>query len=85
MGFDCELAVVATALTGYSFEKYKGLGIRMPLTAIALAIALLALAGVPPFNGFWSKLVIFGVAIDSSPSMVGAISCDSRCIEYAFP
>ena len=37
----------------------------MPITAIAFAIALLALAGVPPLNGFWSKLVIFEAAIDS--------------------
>lgn len=59
-------AAVATALVGYSLEKYRGLGIRMPLTAIALAISLLALAGVPPLNGFWSKLVIFGAAINSS-------------------
>lgn len=59
-------AAVATALASYSLEKYRGLGIRMPITAIALAIALLALAGVPPLNGFWSKLVIFGAAINSS-------------------
>jgi NADH-quinone oxidoreductase subunit N len=59
-------AAVATALASYSLEKYRGLGIRMPITAIALAISLLALAGVPPLNGFWSKLVIFGAAINSS-------------------
>ena len=33
----------------------------MPITAIAMAIALLALAGIPPLNGFWSKLLLFGV------------------------
>jgi NADH-quinone oxidoreductase subunit N len=59
-------AAVATALAGYSLEKYRGLGIRMPITAVALAISLLALAGVPPLSGFWSKLVIFGAAINSS-------------------
>src|SRR5215213_9143670 len=59
-------AAVATALAGYSLEKYRGLGIRMPITAAALAISLLALAGVPPLSGFWSKLVIFGAAINSS-------------------
>jgi NADH-quinone oxidoreductase subunit N len=37
----------------------------MPITAIALSISLLALAGVPPLNGFWSKLVLFGAAINS--------------------
>jgi len=60
-------AAVATALAGYSLEKYRGLGRRMPITAIALSISLLALAGVPPLNGFWSKLVLFGAAINSGP------------------
>jgi NADH-quinone oxidoreductase subunit N len=60
-------AVVATALASYSLEKYRGLGKRMPITAIALSISLLALAGVPPLNGFWSKLVLFGAGINSGP------------------
>ena len=60
-------AAVATALASYSLEKYRGLGKRMPITAIALSISLLALAGVPPLNGFWSKLVLFSAAINSGP------------------
>ena len=39
----------------------------MPITAIALSISLLALAGVPPLNGFWSKVVLFGSGINSGP------------------
>src|ERR687890_2670886 len=61
------VAAVATVLAGYSLQQYRGLGRRMPITAIALSISLLALAGVPPLNGFWSKLVLFGAAIDSGP------------------
>jgi NADH-quinone oxidoreductase subunit N len=61
------VAAVAVALASYSLEKYRGLGRRMPITAIALSISLLALAGVPPLNGFWSKLVLFGAAINSGP------------------
>jgi NADH-quinone oxidoreductase subunit N len=49
-----------TALSGYS-----GLGKRMPRTAFTLSISLLALAGVPPLNGFMSKLVLFTAAVDS--------------------
>lgn len=60
-------ASVAVALAGYSLDKYRGLGRRMPITAIALSISLLALAGVPPLSGFWSKLVIFGAGINSGP------------------
>jgi NADH-quinone oxidoreductase subunit N len=62
-------ASVATALAGYSLEKYRGIGKRMPITAIAMTISLLALAGVPPLNGFWSKLVIFGAGINSGPEV----------------
>src|SRR5919109_785482 len=62
-------AAVATALASYSLERYRGLGLRMPFTAIAFSISLLALAGVPPLNGFWSKLVLFSAAIDSGPKV----------------
>jgi len=61
------VAAVATSLASYSLEKYRGLGRRMPITAIALSISLLALAGVPPLNGFWSKLVLFGAGINAGP------------------
>jgi len=37
----------------------------MPITSLGLVISLLALAGVPPLSGFWSKLLLFGAAIDS--------------------
>jgi F420H2 dehydrogenase subunit N len=59
------VAAVATALATYSLQGYRGLGRRMPITAIALSISLLALAGVPPLNGFWSKIVLFGAGINS--------------------
>ena len=58
-------ASVIVVLSGYGIEKYKGLGYRMPITAIVMTISLLALAGIPPLNGFWSKLLLFGAAIDS--------------------
>jgi NADH-quinone oxidoreductase subunit N len=58
-------AAVIVVLSGYGIEKYKGLGYRMPITAIVMTVSLLALAGIPPLNGFWSKLLLFGAAIDS--------------------
>ena len=38
---------------------YNGLAKRMPITAFTLAISFLALAGIPPLSGFWSKLLLF--------------------------
>ncbi|MDW0342400.1 MAG: NADH-quinone oxidoreductase subunit N [Nitrososphaeraceae archaeon] len=62
-------AAVSITLASYSIEKYKGLAKRMPITAIALSISLLALAGVPPLNGFWSKLVLFNAGIVTGPEI----------------
>ncbi|MXX20573.1 MAG: NADH-quinone oxidoreductase subunit N [Cenarchaeum sp. SB0661_bin_35] len=55
--------VVALAVT--HLDKIRGLGRRMPITALGLTVSLLALAGVPPLNGFWSKLMLFGAALES--------------------
>ena len=62
-------AAVSITLASYSIEKYRGLAKRMPITAIALSISLLALAGVPPLNGFWSKLVLFNAGIVTGPEI----------------
>jgi len=63
------VAAVGITLASYSIEKYRGLAKRMPITSIALSISLLALAGVPPLNGFWSKLVLFNAAIVTGPEI----------------
>ena len=59
------VAGLVTALAVTHIEKIKGLGRRMPITALGLVVSLLALAGVPPLSGFWSKLMLFGAAIDA--------------------
>lgn len=47
-------------------EAFEGLGKRMPITAFAMTISFLSLAGVPPLSGFWSKLLLF-TSVLSSP------------------
>ena len=59
------VAGIVTTLGITHLDKIKGLGRKMPITALGLVISLLALAGVPPLNGFWSKLMLFGSAIDA--------------------
>lgn len=39
-------------------QKMGGLSSRMPLTATTSIVGSLSIAGVPPLNGFWSKLFI---------------------------
>lgn len=59
------VAGIIVAIASAHLDKIKGLGRKMPITSLGLVISLLALAGVPPLNGFWSKLMLFGAALDA--------------------
>ena len=48
-------------------RKMGGLGKKMRITYITFFIACLAIAGIPPFSGFFSKDEILGAAFASSP------------------
>lgn len=39
-------------------ESFRGLITLAPLSAIGLAIAMLSMIGLPPFGGFWAKLLV---------------------------
>ncbi len=45
--------------------KMGGLRKHMPITAVTMGIATLAIAGVPPLAGFWSKDEILAVAFEA--------------------
>jgi NADH-quinone oxidoreductase subunit N len=58
------VAIVVAANTGSEkFEAFNGLGKRKPLLAVALTIAMLSMAGIPPFAGFFGKYYIFSEAV----------------------
>lgn len=46
-----------------SVEDFAGLRLRSPFLAVALAIAMLSLVGLPPLSGFMGKLFVFGNAV----------------------
>ncbi|MFW9984642.1 MAG: NADH-quinone oxidoreductase subunit N [Candidatus Odinarchaeota archaeon] len=57
---------IALVLSSTKLSDINGLGKRMPTTALTLSILLLALAGVPPLSGFFSKLVLFTAAVEAN-------------------
>ena len=61
------VAGIVTAIGVTHIDKIKGLARKMPITSLGLVISLLSLAGVPPLVGFWSKLMLFGSALDAGP------------------
>lgn len=48
-----------------NLEDLGGLGRKMPVTFICFIVAAAAISGVPPFNGFFSKELIFDGALES--------------------
>ncbi|HXG23531.1 MAG TPA: NADH-quinone oxidoreductase subunit L, partial [Chthonomonadales bacterium] len=58
-------------------RQMGGLLKRMPITAITCAIGVLALAGMPPLSGFWSKDAILGAVMERSkatPALIGLLT-----------
>src|SRR5712692_7297695 len=59
--------IVITIMANYApddeISGYVGLAQRSPALAIGLTLALLSLAGIPPFVGFFAKLYLFLAAI----------------------
>lgn len=75
--FKCTLFSNAAALheqTGtLDINEMGGLQAKMPVTGISSVVAFLSTAGIPPFAGFWSKLLII-MALWNSNSRVFAIT-----------
>jgi NADH-quinone oxidoreductase subunit L len=57
-------------------REMGGLGGKMKITAWTFGIGALALSGIPPFSGFWSKDAILTAALDKQPILfvVGVIA-----------
>ena len=55
-------------------KQLGGLGEKMPLTSACCRIAALSISGVPPFNGFWSKLIIIIAIVMSGHWALGALT-----------
>ena len=71
------LAATGTFLAAAAFARVRpewdgsiaglaGLGRRAPLLSGAVAVLLLSLAGLPPFLGFWAKLIVFATALTAA-------------------
>lgn len=69
--FLCAGAVEQAAGTS-ELDKLGGLGKKMPFTFYACLIAALSISGVPPFNGFASKWMIYQGLIEMGNTQTGA-------------
>lgn len=74
-------------------QKMGGLAQRMPVTGTTSLVASMSIAGIPPFNGFWSKLLIiiaavqaerYGYAFWAVLASVLTLASFTKVMKYAF-
>ena len=61
-------SIVVLSRQGFEADKiddFKGLNARNPWQAGLVLCVMASLAGVPPFLGFWAKLLVLGAAVDA--------------------
>lgn len=67
-----------------SIEDFAGIGKKMPLVCLALVMAALSFAGVPPFGGFIGKYLVFTAAIEANLSWLAVIGVLTSVLQTAF-
>ncbi len=63
--------IIEQKLGTTDLRKFSGLGKKMPVTAVCFTVCGLSIAGVPPFNGFFSKELIFDSALETGGVLGG--------------
>ncbi len=67
-----------------SMDDFSGLGKKMPLVCLALVIAGLSFAGVPPLGGFIGKYLVFTAAIEANLSWLAVIGVLTSVLQTAY-
>ncbi|MFP4005104.1 MAG: proton-conducting transporter membrane subunit [Candidatus Hadarchaeia archaeon] len=81
--FLCAGAIVYRYGTS-KMEELGGIGNKMPVTTIAFVIGALALSGIPPFNGFASKWIIYMSGIESGYPYLTVIAVIVSALTLAY-
>lgn len=67
-----------------TLDDMSGLGKRMPLVCLALVMASLSFAGVPPFGGFFAKFFVFTAAIQGKLAWLAIIGVITSVLQAAY-
>jgi NADH-quinone oxidoreductase subunit N len=77
MGAAAFAAIILLSRRGFDAERisdFRGLWKSSPLHALLILFIMASLAGVPPFLGFWAKLVVIGAALDAGMTWLAILS-----------
>jgi len=87
-GLTTALAFMAIGILNYhgfkTLDDVAGIGKKMPIACIALIVAGLSLAGVPPFGGFMAKYLVFTAAIEANYAWLAIIGILTSILQTAY-
>lgn len=87
-GITTALAFMAVGVINHyglrTFNDFSGLGRKMPIVSLALVIAALSFAGVPPLGGFMGKYLVFTAAIQSNFAWLAVIGVLASVLQTAY-
>ena len=81
-------AIIALSRQGFEAENiddFKGLNARNPWMAGLVLCTMVSLAGIPPFLGFWAKLLVLGAAVQGGMlwlALLGVVAAVVGCFYY---
>jgi proton-translocating NADH-quinone oxidoreductase chain N len=81
--FLCAGAIIYRLGTG-ELSEMQGVGHKMPLTATALVISVIALVGLPPLNGFPGELTLFSSTVEANIIWLGIALIINSVISAGF-
>jgi NADH-quinone oxidoreductase subunit N len=67
-----------------TLEDFSGLGKKMPLVSLALVMAGMSFAGIPPFGGFLAKYLVFTAAIQANLAWLAVIGVLTSVLQTAY-
>lgn len=76
-------AFAVVARVGRKLADFQGLGRTRPWTGGAMVVFLFSLVGVPPLAGFFGKLLLFGVALESGFSWLAVVAVLNSVLSLA--
>jgi len=75
-------------LTFNTTDKYikqiTGMAKKMPVVSVLFALGALAISGLPPFSGFWSKLSVLTAAADENLMLIIALVLIISVVEIVY-
>jgi NADH-quinone oxidoreductase subunit N len=84
VAFAVLLSLMDDADHGDRLERLAGLGRRRPWLAAALGVAMLSLAGFPPFAGFVGKVVVVQAAIAAGHVALAVLAIATSVVAVVF-